>query len=85
MTDGECDVSDILCQEKVKLHLQGLQTLVGTEVFQKLFPELTALGSKLEERIAEQANTLQSAYDRCKNTTAQELPVLEGSDDISES
>ncbi len=86
MAEGECDVNDIICQEKVRLHLQGLQGLVGSEVFKNQFPELTELEGKLSEMIAEQEGKLGEAYGRC-NASASVLPaqVIGESDEHTES
>ena len=86
MSEGECDVNDIICQEKVKLHLQGLQNLVGSEVFKQQFPDLDELEGKLAGMVTEQEGKLGKAYARC-NASAVALPaqVIGETDEHTES
>ena len=60
-----CDVDDILCKIETLRHLKGLQDQMGKDNFTKEFPELTSLGSKLEEKIYEAKGNLATALGTC--------------------
>ena len=76
---GECDVEDILCQLNVLNDLRSLRNHLGDGNFAEKFPEFEGAEGRLEEAIAEQRGSLESAIARCGNIEEDELETEGGS------
>lgn len=73
----KCDIDDLLCQLQVMSHLQGMQSLLGSEKYQARFPEFADLGETVTERIKQQETTIKEAFENCGLEVPAEETVIE--------
>jgi len=61
----KCDIDDLMCQMQALNLLGGMENLLGTETFQKRYPEFIGLGDVVKERMIEQRGTIKEMMERC--------------------
>ena len=70
---GDCNVGDILCELEVLQSMKALRKAIGEETFQKEFPELEGLDTKLVAKIGTSKESLREALAQCGNLDLEEV------------
>jgi len=67
----KCDIDDIMQQMQALNYLEGMKNLLGSEKFQKRYPELVGMDNVMKERMAEQRTALKETMEKCGMDTAE--------------
>ena len=63
--EKKCDIDCIMQEMQALSYLEGMKNLLGTESFQKRYPEFVGLDDVVKERMTEQRLTLKETMKRC--------------------
>lgn len=68
-----CDVDDLLCQMRLMSHLEGLQSIMGTDKFKEQYPDFAELQNTVTGRLEKQKENIRTSMEKCGLPIPQEL------------